>query len=108
MYYEEKVIDGVLHCRNDPYDVFTPCSAKLLTNNVIRERERTASLEAQLAEAEKALKPFAGFIEIHETMGATAPKSGDIYTVTSSKGTATISVEDLQAARAWLANRSGK
>jgi hypothetical protein len=51
MYYEEKVIDGVLHRRGNPRDDFKPFTAKQLTEMLREERRKnraaTEALEAE-------------------------------------------------------------
>lgn len=38
MYYEEKVIDGVLHTRCTPNGEWTPCTAEQLTSMLMKAR----------------------------------------------------------------------
>ena len=45
MYYEEKVIDGVLCCRGAPDGEFTPLSAEELTDKLLRACEILASID---------------------------------------------------------------
>jgi hypothetical protein len=44
MYYEEKVIDGVLHYRMTPKGNFTPMSAIALTTKLLNAREKIKKL----------------------------------------------------------------
>ncbi len=46
MYYEEKVINGVLHWRGHPDDNWTPCTPQELTAKL---EEKAAALTAALA-----------------------------------------------------------
>lgn len=39
MYYEERVIDGILHSRSLPYAAFEPLGQRQLTALILRERE---------------------------------------------------------------------
>ena len=50
MYYEEKVIEGVLHWRGSPDGEWTPISAEQLTTYLVKERSTCASLTATLDE----------------------------------------------------------
>jgi hypothetical protein len=43
MYYEEKVINGILHCRTNPTGEFKPKSLESLTIEILRLREKTLS-----------------------------------------------------------------
>lgn len=60
-------------------------------------------MRRQAARAEQmkaALKPFALYIDVLETMGGNTPRSGTYCSVTSSvMGEAEITVEDMQSAR---------
>jgi hypothetical protein len=55
-----------------------------------------------------ALRPFADYLSIMETMGGTTPKSGPVWAVCAKAGNAEITVEDMQRARAALALATGK
>lgn len=39
MYYEERVIDGILHSRSSPDAAFEPLGQRQLTALILRERE---------------------------------------------------------------------
>jgi len=63
MYYEEKIIDGVLCWRNNPDDEFTPYTAEQLSRKYEQEKEQTLclreieeELRAQLARCVDALE----------------------------------------------------
>jgi hypothetical protein len=48
MYYEEKIINGILHCRYSPDDEFKPMSTEQITK---RFEEKSRLLEAQVSKA---------------------------------------------------------
>lgn len=48
MYYEEKIIDGVLHCRSTPYEEWRPFSAEVLTTMLKEARGELASINIKL------------------------------------------------------------
>jgi hypothetical protein len=43
MYYEEKIINGILQCRTHPKEEFKPKSLESLTNEILRLRENALS-----------------------------------------------------------------
>lgn len=49
MYYEEKVIDGVLHWRLTPTDEFKPFTAEELTDRVIKLQGKMEAARRELA-----------------------------------------------------------
>jgi len=55
MYYEEKVIDGVLHCRSRPDGEWRELSAKEITAKLMTERKISASLRQDVDEMENEL-----------------------------------------------------
>lgn len=48
MYYEEKIIDGVLCFRGSPKESFTPMSAEMLTQRLLRVKEELENVKAVL------------------------------------------------------------
>jgi hypothetical protein len=55
MYYEEKIINGILHYRGNPFDAWTPKTLEGLTEILQREREESKALRIKLIKAEEAL-----------------------------------------------------
>jgi len=66
-----------------------------------------ARLIAAAPDLLEALKPFAAFIKVLETMGGSTPRSGVYQAITSKSGTAEITVEDFAAARTAIAKATG-
>ena len=56
MYYEEKVIEGVMYYRSHPNDNFMKMSDIQMTNALLRSRIEIGKLKSQLEEDES--KPF--------------------------------------------------
>lgn len=48
MYYEEKIIDNVLHCRLTKTDEFKPISSDVLTLKILELRKRIDELRDRL------------------------------------------------------------
>lgn len=61
-----------------------------------------ARLETENAALRKALKPFADYEAIRQTMGGTTPKSGTVWACESKHGAAEITAEHMQAAIAAM------
>ena len=55
MYYEERVIDGILHSRGTPDSAFEPVSQRMLTQLLLAARGRISQLETKL---EAGLEPI--------------------------------------------------
>ena len=64
------------------------------------------SARADLAEALEALRPFAEFERVRKAMGGLSQKSGVLQAVHSSAGSAELSVEDYDRARAILSKHA--
>ena len=60
MYYEERIIDGVLHYRYSPKDEFTPMSPKGLTKRISKLTAENRTLRDSLEEAVKHLSETTG------------------------------------------------
>ena len=60
MYYEEKVIGGVLHYRNIPGGVWIEVSKEVLTEKYLREKDNNGGY-AQLYDAEAVKEELASF-----------------------------------------------
>lgn len=45
MYYEEKVIDGVMHWRSNPRAQFEPMTLEMLTKKLLIQREENKMLK---------------------------------------------------------------
>ena len=68
---------------------------------------RLASQEETIRADGEALKPFARYIDVLETMGGNTPRTGTYCGVTSSvMGEAEITIEDMQEARSRLKARA--
>lgn len=50
MYYEEKLIDGVLHCRGTPDGEWTPFTLAMYERRRVQDAKRLERLEAALRE----------------------------------------------------------
>lgn len=58
MYYEEKVIDGLLHYRMTPTGKFTPMTARNLTNALLAAREEIKKQESLLDKAKEMIDDY--------------------------------------------------
>ncbi len=45
MYYEEEIINGILHKRTDPDRPLMPCSPEYLTSRLMEAEEKLAAIE---------------------------------------------------------------
>jgi hypothetical protein len=55
MYYEERVINGALHCRTKLDGEWTPISAEALTNKIARLKKSNQAMESVLTKIADAL-----------------------------------------------------
>ena len=58
MYYEEKIINGILHWRGNPNDDFKPFTLQELSSRWLEQRNTENHLRAAIKTAEDALRPF--------------------------------------------------
>ena len=56
MYYEEKIINGVLHTRTNPYGEWCECSKEGLTERLIELRATISKLENKMESNEDLLR----------------------------------------------------
>ncbi len=59
MYYEEKVINGVLYSRDDPDGNWVPCTPAYLTLLYKKEQEKSVNLEEKVLTLESRMSAIA-------------------------------------------------
>lgn len=91
-----------------PHDRITHPDGPEAADLIERLTARLASQQETIRADGEALKPFARYLDVLDTMGGNTPRSGVYCGVTSSvAGEAEITIEDMQAARARLSARQG-